>query len=141
LLGNLLVSGPCAVFNSDLRVVVMATGLTTYPDVTVVCGPRDLHPEDEHAITNPRVILEVLSPTTEAYDRGAKFAHYQSVPSLEEYVLVASVGRRIEHYRRQPTGQWLLTTYVADDATVELPALGGGVRLGEVYAKVEEPAA
>lgn len=137
LLGNLLVSDPCAVFNSDLRVVVKATGLTTYPDVTVVCGPRELHPEDDHAITNPRVILEVLSPTTEAYDRGAKFAHYQSVPSLEEYVLVASVGRRIEHYRRQPTGQWLLTTHVADDASVELPALGGSVRLGDVYAKVE----
>ena len=75
--------------------------------MAVVCGRRELHPEDEHAVTNPRAIVEVLSPTTEAYDRGAKFAHYQALPSLKEYILVASAGRRIEHFRRQETGQWL----------------------------------
>src|SRR5580704_2259236 len=95
-LGELLDRRPCVVLTSDQRIHVPATGLFAYPDLTVVCGRAELHPEDDHTIVNPRVIVEVLSDSTEAYDRGAKFKHYQSIATLEEYVLVASSERRVE---------------------------------------------
>ena len=136
-LGELVAAKPCVVLSSDQRVYVPATGLFAYPDLTVVCGRPELHPEDDHTLINPRVIVEVLSDSTEAYDRGAKFAHYQSIVSLEEYVLVSTRERRLEHYRRQGTGQWLLTVHVGDEARVAFPALGGELPLASVYEKVD----
>jgi Uma2 family endonuclease len=93
---------PCCVFNSDLRVRVKQTGLGTYPDVTVVCGRLELDPEDpeQHTVVNPRLVVEVLSPSTEAYDRGEKLSHYKLIPSLEEVVLVAHDEHRLEVWRR-----------------------------------------
>jgi Uma2 family endonuclease len=142
-LRDLLRAGPCLVLPVDLRVAVEATGLYTYPDVTVVCDRPRFDPKDENTLTNPLVIVEVLSDSTEAYDRGAKFAHYQSVPSLAEYLLVAQAERRVEHFRRLESGQWLLTVYQGDDATVTLPALSAELPLREIYMKLdllEEPA-
>jgi len=124
---------PCVGFNSDQRVHVEATGLYTYPDVTISCGPR-FHPEHTDTLLNPTVIVEVLSRSTEAYDRGAKFAHYQSSPGFAEYVLVSQNERRIEHYRRIESGQWLLTVLQGDEAVLELPVLGCSIPLGEIYA-------
>jgi Uma2 family endonuclease len=129
--------GPCRVFQSDLSVHVAATGLYTYPDVTVVCGTPRLHPKDGRSVLNPKVVVEVLSASSEAYDRGAKFAHYQRLPDIAEYVLVAQDQRRVEHYRRLDTGQWLLTTREGE-GEVELPALGVVLALDEVYAGVED---
>src|SRR5438094_495352 len=131
---GLLRAKPCLVLSSDQRVHVPATGLFAYPDVTVVCGRPELHPDDDHTITNPRVIVEVLSDSTEAYDRGAKFAHYQSIASLAEYVLVSAKEKRVEHYRRQTsTHQWLLSVYTSDADEIVFPALDGAVRMGDVY--------
>lgn len=137
-LAELVSAKPCVVLSSDQRIHVPATGLFAYPDVSVVCDRPLLHPDDDHTVTNPRVIVEVLSDSTEGYDRGAKFAHYQSIPSLDEYVLVSSKERRVEHYRRQSnTHQWLLTVYTAEADEIAFPALGGAVRMRDVYEKWE----
>lgn len=91
---------PCRVYTSDVRVRVTATGLSTYPDVTVVCGLVDTAPEDPEALINPVLLVEVLSDGTEAYDRGAKAAHYRRIPSLQAYLLVSQSDPLIELYRR-----------------------------------------
>lgn len=109
LLGGQLRDRPCRVFTSDVRIRVKATGLATYPDVSVVCGEQQLDPDDRegNTIVNPRVIVEVLSPSTEDYDRGDKLAHYKRIPSLEEILLVAHEERRIELWRRE-SDHWTL---------------------------------
>jgi Uma2 family endonuclease len=98
----------CRVFTSDLRVRVAATGLATYPDVTVVCGAIEPDADDEHTVRNPVVLVEVLSDSTEAYDRSEKFAHYRRIPSLRAYVLVSQTEARIEVYGRNDDGSWTL---------------------------------
>jgi Uma2 family endonuclease len=127
----------CLVFPSDQRVHVEATGLFTYPDLTVVCDRPRFHPNGRDTLVNPRLVVEVLSSSTEAYDRGAKFAHYQSIASLEEYVLVSQTPERVEHYRRLETGQWLLTVSEGEGAVLVLPGLGCDVPLAEIYAGTE----
>ncbi len=136
-LGNALANERCLVFPSDMRVHASATGLYTYPDVSVACDDLRFHPKFGDTLLNPRVIFEVLSESTEAYDRGAKFAHYQSIASLEEYVLVSQHEAKIEHYRRLDTGQWILTTYKGEAAVASLPALGCDLPLAEVYDKLD----
>lgn len=137
-LAELVASKPCVVLSSDQRIHAPATSLFSYPDVSVVCDRPQLHPDDDHTVTNPRIIVEVLSDSTEGYDRGAKFAHYQSIPSLAEYVLVSSKDKRVEHYRRQAnTQQWLLTVYTGDADEVAFPALDGVVHMRDVYEKWE----
>lgn len=105
-LGNTCVAG-CTVFTSDMRVRVVATGRATYPDVSMVCGPLGYDPEDaaRTTITNPVVLVEVLSVTTEKGDRGNKWMHYQRIASLQEYVLVSQEAR-VEIFRRTPSGTW-----------------------------------
>lgn len=97
---------PCRVYNSDLRVRVQATGLGTYPDVSVVCGELERDPEDASTVLNPSVIIEVLSDSTEAYDRTDKFANYRRMPSLREYVLVSHRETLIEVFRRTQDEEW-----------------------------------
>lgn len=104
-LANLALRGrPCAVFSSDARVRIEHTKRATYPDLSIVCGKLERAKDDGDAITNPRVIVEVLSDTTEASDRGDKWAHYQHLESLEEYVLVSQHTPRIEVFRRGEQG-------------------------------------
>ncbi|MSP61757.1 MAG: Uma2 family endonuclease [Myxococcales bacterium] len=134
-LGNLL-AGRCVALGSDQRVHVAATGLYTYPDVTVVCGQPEIHAKDSWIITNPSLIVEVLSPSTEAHDRGAKFAHYRNLASLQAYLLVAQSERRVEHFRRIERGEWVLTEYL-DDAVVSLSTLGVQLPLAEIYRDAE----
>ena len=126
---------PCLVLGSDQRLHVAETGLYTYPDVSVVCGKPELHGPAPRALLNPLVLIEVLSESTESDDRGPKFAHYRSIPSLKEVLFVAQIGRRVEHYRRLETGQWLLTERT--DGAVEIPALGCALPLAEIYAGLE----
>jgi Uma2 family endonuclease len=128
---------PCLVLSSDQRVHVRATKLRCYPDVTVVCGPIERDAIDSMAIVNPVVIVEVLSETTEAYDRGAKFAHYRHLSTLMEYVLVSPADRRVEHYRRLESAQWLLSEVTGPEASLTLPALGLAVPLAEIFAKLD----
>lgn len=128
---------PCRVFTSDMR-IVCPTGLYTYPDVSVVGGKIQYEDATNDVLLNPIVIVEVLSPTTEAYDRGTKFKHYQTIPSLREFVLVSQHGPRVEHYaRQQDADHWLLTTLNDPQGTVAFPALDCSVPMAEIYAKVE----
>jgi Uma2 family endonuclease len=112
----------CVVFQSDQRVRVLATGRATYPDVSMVCGRIEGDPGDptDTTLTNPALIVEVLSPTTEEDDRGAKWQHYQLLPSLQEYVLVSQSAPRVEVYRRLPSGGWEYRD--TRDGTVQLAA-------------------
>lgn len=133
-------SGPCRVFASDMRVKCLTTGLYTYPDVSIVCEQPQF--EDHHGDTllNPLVMIEVLSPTTEAYDRGKKFEHYRRIASLREYVLISQDHAQVEHFARQPDGeQWLLTAVGDLQERIAFPALDLAVSLSEIYAKVEFP--
>lgn len=134
-LGNLLRHRPCEVHPSDLRVNVDEADLYTYPDVTVICGDPEFADAENDTLMNPAVIVEVLSPTTEAYDRGEKFARYRLLPSLRVYMLVSQDRPRVEWYTRGPDG-WLLHDADGLDATVELTDPGCTLALAEVYAKV-----
>ena len=138
-LGNALADTGCRVLTSDMK-IKLPTGLYTYPDASVVCDQPQYEDDHKDVLLNPLLIVEVLSPSTEAYDRGQKFRHYQTCPSLREYVLIAQDRSAVDHYLRQPSGQWLLTTFESLDATMPLPSLGVGLRLREIYAKVEFPA-
>jgi Uma2 family endonuclease len=107
-LSRVLADRPCEVFTSHLRVRVEATDLSTYSDVTVVCGTLQQSEIDVDAVINPTLIVEVLSESTEGYDRGEKFAHFRRLPSLREYVLVSSTEPRLEAYSRNDAGEWVL---------------------------------
>jgi Uma2 family endonuclease len=124
---------PCRVFSSDLRVRIVDTGLSTYPDVSVVCGTLETAPEDEDAITNPVVLVEVLSESTEGYDRGAKWAHYRRIPSLREFVLVSQAPPLVEVFRRAGSGRFELLE-ARPGETIELDSLGVRLDVGEIYA-------
>ena len=104
--------------------------------MTVVCGPADLSLDQAGSLLNPTVLVEVLSRTTEAHDRGLKFARYRSLASLKEYVLIAQHEPRIEVYRRQPGGQWLLTDYYGEESVCRLESIDCEIPLSAVYAKV-----
>ncbi len=123
----------CTAFQSDQRVRVLATGRVTYPDVSMICGPADVDPGDPagQTITNPTLIVEVLSPTTEHVDRGNKWQHYQRIPSLQEYVLVSQSEPRIEWYRRLSSGGW--EYHEATEGIVQLPS-GVALDLARLYA-------
>ena len=131
-LGKALGDRPCRLFSSDLRVRIQATGLTTYPDLSVACGKAEVDAEDSHALVNPVLIIEVLSDGTEAYDRGEKAAHYRHIPSLKEYVLVSQHRPRIEVYRRNEAGRWELYEYERG-ASCELVSVGVSVNVDDVY--------
>jgi Uma2 family endonuclease len=122
-LGNQLEGRPCRVFTSDLRVRVPATGLATHPDVSVVCGRLENDQEDPNAATNPVVVVEVLSPSTEQYDRDEKFAHFRRLPSLRAYVLISHEERRIEVSTRNDDGSWTLRETREGRAHIEPIAL------------------
>jgi Uma2 family endonuclease len=126
---------PCEVHGSDMRVKVSATGLYTYPDVAVVCGEAELEDSGLDTLLNPTVLIEVLSSSTEAYDRGRKFEHYQKISSLQEYLLVAQDRPRIEQYIRQPQG-WAYREAVGLDAELTLPSIDCTLWLKAVYQKV-----
>lgn len=126
---------PCESYTSDMRVQAGASGLFAYPDVTVVCGePRFLDKEVD-TLLNPTVIVEVLSPSTEAYDRGRKFEHYRRLASLREYVLVAQDRVLVERYTRQGDN-WLLTELSRLDGVLRLESIGCEIPLEAVYERV-----
>lgn len=125
---------PCRVFSSDLKIRVLATGLATYPDLGVVCGTLETDPEDANAATNPKVLVEVLSDSTEGYDRGEKFAHYRRIPSLREYVLVSQNEPHIEVFRKNEAGKWELAEEGFSGETVPLAGIECVLSVDEVYA-------
>jgi len=126
----------CQALPSDLRVFVPTKNGIVYPDTTILCGERVLRDGSADVLLNPTVIVEVLSPDTEKFDRGEKFEGYRSIPSVAEVVLVAQHTRRVEHFARQPDGSWLLRVY-RDSERCPLPAPGIELPLDEIYAGVE----
>ncbi len=131
-LRNALRGRPCNVFSSDVKVRVQATGLATYPDASVVCGRAQVDVDDEEAIVNPLVIVEVLSDSTEKRDRGEKFAHYLRIPTLREYVLISQHTRRIEVFHRNADGDWMYKEAGAGKF-FELPSLECRISVDDVY--------
>jgi Uma2 family endonuclease len=131
---------PCEIYPSHMRVFIPATGLYTYPDVAVVCGEPRFAPDDYlDNLLNPTFLAEVLSPSTEAYDRGRKFEHYRAVESLQQYLLVAQDRLHVDLYTRQPDGTWLLREASRPEDTVELQSIGCQLLLADVYEKVNFP--
>lgn len=119
-LGNRLQGGPCLVFNSDLRVSVQRGNLITYPDVSVVCGPVLYIDDRRDTIANPRLIVEVLSPSTSDYDRGEKSHRYRTLPSIAEYLLIEPEPVEVEHYVRLPNGNWEIEAIRERDGIIHL---------------------
>jgi len=130
----------CEVYGSDMRVKVSPTGLYAYPDVVAVCGEPQFEDDEFDTLLNPTVIVEVLSESTEAYDRGEKFAHYRRLESLSDYLLVAQDRSRVEHFTRNADDQWLLSDAAGPEQIIAVASLGCTLRLSEVYHKVNLPA-
>jgi Uma2 family endonuclease len=139
-LSNALRDRPCRVLSSDVRVRSKATGLTTYADVTVVCQKIEVADDDPQSVLNPSLIVEVLSESTEAYDRGAKAAHYRRIASLREYALVSQGEPLIEVYRRNERGKWELAVEARRGEVAELTSCGEPIRL-DVDAIYRDPLA
>ena len=131
--------GPCKAFATDMRVKVDATGLYTYPDLAALCDEARFEDDTRDTLLNPSLIVEVLSKSTEAYDRGEKFAHYRRVESVTDYVLIAQDRVRVEHFARQADGRWLMTERSDLQEVLELPNLQLRLPLAEIYDKVELP--
>jgi Uma2 family endonuclease len=128
-------------YSNDQRVRVDKTGLYTYPDMAVVCGERVFAENRKDTLLNPTVLIEVLSPSTEAYDRGRKFDHYRSIESLREYLMISSDRVHADHYVRQPDGNWLLTAKEALDQSLDLQSIECRLLLADLYEKVDLPPA
>jgi Uma2 family endonuclease len=129
----------CRTVSRDQRVLVEAAGLYTYPDVVILCGPGAYDPADRDTLTNPVAIIEVLSASTERYDRGAKFRRCQQIPSLIEYVTVAQDEAVCERYVRQADGSWALVSFVGLTDTLAFTSVEARIPLADVYAGVVFP--
>lgn len=138
-LNSQLADRPRDVYNSDMRVQVAEEGPYTYPDVTVVCGEAIFADAEVDTLLNPTILVEVLSPTTEAWDRGGKFERYQQIASLQEYVLIAQDRPRVERYARQAEGQWHFEVSTGLGDQVSLPSVGCELPMTEIYRKVTFP--
>ena len=135
-LGSQLKGKPCQVYNADLRIGVQASGLYTYPDLSVVCGKSELDPVVPNTVVNPVVVVEVLSPSTEAYDRGQKFENYRRIPTLKEYVLASQRERLVEVFRRGEKDEWLRTE-TRGGRSARLESIGCTLDVDEIYAGIQ----
>ena len=130
---------PCEIYANDMRVKVSETGMYTYPDLVAVCGEPRFEDAAVDTLLNPVLIIEVLSESTERYDRGAKFTHYRSLASLREYLLISQNEYRVERYARQPGNHWLLTEYQDLGDRIDLTSLDAHLHLAEVYERLLSP--
>ena len=137
-LDHQLKSRPCNNYSNDMRVAVQGGERYLYPDVVVTCGRELFEDAENDILLNPLVIIEVLSPSTEVYDRGEKFLAYQTIPSLREYALVSQSPRRMEIYRRQPDDTWVYQTIPPSPPPLILQSIDCTLTLDDVYSKVEE---
>lgn len=127
----------CETFGSDQRLYIKKNGLYTYPDVMAVCGRIEFDSRDKDSITNPVLIVEVLSPSTANYDRGGKFELYRDIPTFAEYVLIHQDKIHIEHHLRDDRGRWLLTEYKESQAELPFESVGLSIPLARVYERVD----
>ena len=136
-IGAKLLGRRCTAYESNFRIVIPDTNLYTYPDASVFCEPMTFIDAEEDTATNPTLLVEVLSKSTEAYDRGKKFEHYRRLASLREYVLVAQDEPLIERFQRENDGRWVLTAVSGLDAILRLDSIEVDLPLAEVYKKVD----
>jgi Uma2 family endonuclease len=137
-LGNQLEDRPCKVYQTDMRVLINATGLYTYPDVVVVCEPPRFTNRKKTTLLNPTVLIEVISPSTEKYDRTTKGDHFKTIESLREHVLVSQDQVRVDVSTRTELG-WVSKVYTDRNEVLRLESIGCEVPLSKIYAKVELP--
>ena len=133
-----IAAGPCETFAADMRTKVRANGLYTYPDLVVACHGAAFEDEQLDTLLNPTLIVEILSPSTAAYDRGKKFELYRALDTLRTYVLIAQDHPHVEVFERDGD-RWVLHEVSGLDATLDLPTIGASIALRELYARVEWP--
>lgn len=133
---NQLTDGPCRVLTSDLRVLVDRTGLYTYPDIIVVCDEPQFEDKMFDTLLNPRVLMEVLSESSQGYDRGDKFKHYRQITSLQEYVVIAKDEPYVERHVRQSNGDWLMTEFQGLQASLAFTSIAATITLADIYRGV-----
>jgi len=136
-----LIDGPCELFSSDQRILIHQTGMYAYPDIVVVCGPVETVGNDGLTVVNPRILIEVLSPSTELYDRNVKRRHYSRIESLQEYIIVAQNQPQIDRFVRQTDGTWSLKVFQGIGETFSLASLPIEIPLAKVYRNVTFPEA
>ncbi len=137
-LGNQLLDRPCNVYSMDMRVKVSETGKYTYPDIAVVCGEEKFEDAEMDTLINPTVLIEVLSDSTEAYDRGKKFEHYQRIESFAEYILVTQTPYRVEQFIRESERKWSYSEYRSAEDVAQLVSVECELLLKDIYVKVEQ---
>ena len=135
-IGGRLKGSTCRTVSADQRLKVDRTGLYCYPDLMILCDKREFDPDNANTVLNPVAIVEVLSPSTEKYDRGAKFRHYEQIASLKEYLLVAQDEAVIERFVRQADGSWALVSFVGLADTLSLTSVPMQIPLVDIYAGV-----
>jgi Uma2 family endonuclease len=140
-LGNRLRSRGCHTFTSDLRLKVEMSGLYTYPDVSVVCGEMKFSAPEQDCLLNPTLLAEVLSESTEGYDRGTKFEHYRRIPSLQAYLLVSQHKPSVDLFLRGHAAAWVLSEAHSLESSIEIPPLNMALPLSELFSGVHFPPA
>ncbi|MCB1142559.1 MAG: Uma2 family endonuclease [Leptospiraceae bacterium] len=134
-IGLQLRNKPCKVYAGDMRIKVKSTGLFAYPDLLVACPEKVFSGDSPDTLLNPIVIIEILSDSTESIDRGAKFAHYRQIPSLQEYVLISQNSQKIEKYHLNSSSKWELEETTDEKQEIELSSISCVLKLEEVYEK------
>ena len=127
---------PCRVYPGDMRLKIRKTGLNTYPDVMVICGKREFSDDQQDTVLNPDVIIEVLSDSTESYDRGLKFENYRKLSSLKEYIMISQNKQKIEKYFKDENGNWILAESDEESPTITFDSIDCQLSHPEVYDKV-----
>jgi Uma2 family endonuclease len=135
-LGNQLLERECNVYSVDMRVKISGTIKYTYPDIVATCGDEQFEDAESDTLLNPQLIIEVLSPSTEGYDRGKKFEAYQRIASLVEFILVSQEPYRVEHFMRESERRWAYSEYRTAEDTVQLKSIGCELTLKDIYIKV-----
>ena len=133
---NKLKGKPCQPYGSDLRIHIPNNSLYTYPDISIICGKPEMTDKVKDTITNPSVIIEILSKSTYDYDKGQKFTLYRDIDSLREYILIDSMSIRVEHYFKNEDSSWTLKDYRTIDAKLNIETISFDLLLSDVYADV-----
>lgn len=129
----------CRAHSADMRVLVAHSGLYTYPDLSATCEEAQYADSEVDTLLNPSLVVEIISPSTEGYDRGKKARLYRDMPSLKELLLIAQDGYEVELHRRQSDGAWKIANAVGMDASIELTSIGCTLHLRELYENVLTP--
>ncbi len=135
-IGNYLNEKKCQIFPSDLKIYSLGNSLYTYPDLSIICGEIETLGNNKTVVTNPSVLIEVLSKSTQDYDRGGKFKLYRDIPSLKEYILISSFQTQVEKYERQTDGKWLFQEYKSENDLLKINCIDLEILIKDFYRNV-----